>query len=214
MNPVMGSSIPAGPTETTDRAGRLMLWIDGVGGYLACLGNRVTLGGPSVSGNGADISLLANLSRRHATFIRTEGGYLLEPHAALSISGRTVQERTPLNTGYEIKLGSDVQLRFLQPTVLSASAVLDFESEHRPSHSVDGVILMDDTCLLGPGSGNHVRCRDWTETVVLYRRGDRLHCRSRADLFREGVALHPDDPLNSGDVVTGPDLRFRIEELG
>ena len=50
---------------------RFVSWIDEVGGFLICLGDEVLLGQPSGT-NGADIPLLADLSRRHA-FIRREG---------------------------------------------------------------------------------------------------------------------------------------------
>ena len=62
-----------GPTAQS----RLMLWIDGVGAYLLCLGRRVSIGGPAVDDHPAEIPLLANLSRRHATFVRSGDVYVL-----------------------------------------------------------------------------------------------------------------------------------------
>ena len=193
---------------------RFTLWIDGVGAYLFCLSERVTIGGPEHDTDFADIALLANLSRRHATIARTQEGYLLEAHSAVRVAGRPVYERTRLNANYEIELGDCVRLRFRQPTVLSATAVLDFRSDHRPSHSVDGVILMDETCLLGPGGENHVQCPDWSEPVVLFRRGGQFCCKSRSDLFVDGKLVRDGTPIAAGDVITGPDLRFRLEAVG
>lgn len=193
------------------RPTRFTLWIDGVGAYLLCLGDRVTIGGPEHDGESADVALLANLSRRHATLIRTKEGYLLEAHSAVSVAGRPVYERTRLNVNYEIELGDCVRLRFRQPTVLSATATLDFLSDHRPSRSVDGVILMEETCLLGPGSENHVGCPDWPESVVLFRRGEQFCCKSRADIFVDGQLVRDGGPISPGSVVTGPEWQFRLE---
>lgn len=200
------------PTAT-DGTKRFMLWVDGVGAFLVCLAEEVTIGGPNGGGNGADVSLLANLSRKHATVVRTGEGYVFQPHAESRLAGRPLHDRAPLNNDYMIELAGCVRLQFRQPTVLSATAVLEFVSEHRPTHSVDAVLLMDETCLLGPGTDNHVRCPDWTETVVLFHRDGRFHCKSRADLFVDGDILQETTPLEAGAVVSGPDLRFRLEEI-
>ena len=93
--------------EFADRS-RLMLWIDGVGAYLLCLGRRVSIGGPAIDDNPAEIALLANLSRRHATFVRNGEGYLLESHAPTRVAGRTITERTYLNDGYDLEFGENV----------------------------------------------------------------------------------------------------------
>ena len=193
---------------------RFMLWIDGVGAYLVCLGSRVTIGGPGGHTDAADICLLANLSRQHTTLIRSQEGYLLESHSAVRVADRAVEERTHLNNGYEIELGSNVKLRFRLPTVLSATATLEFLSDHRPSQSVDGVILMEDTCLLGPGREKHVQCPHWSDTVVLFRRNSQFCCKSQSNLFIDGKLMREGTPLASGDVITGPDFRFRVEAIG
>ena len=196
-----------------ERPVRFTLWIDGVGAYLLCLGDRVTFGGPEFDGKSADIALLANLSRQHATLSRTGEGYLLEAHATVSLAGRPVVDRMPTNADCSIELGGGVQLHFRLPTALSATAVLDFVSDHRPAHSVDGIILMHETCLLGPGRECHIHCPDWSETVVLFLRGDAFRCKSRSDLFVDGTRLGEDDVLCPGDVVTGTELRFHLEAL-
>jgi len=64
---------------------RIVAWIDGVGGFLICLGEEVVLGQPSVAG--ADIPVLADLSRRHATIRREGESYVLTPANRVSIDG-------------------------------------------------------------------------------------------------------------------------------
>jgi hypothetical protein len=194
------------------RPDRYMLWIDGAGGYLVCLGERVSIGGPSLDENSADVPLLASLSRKHATIVRSREGYVLDPHSTTRVGNRPVEGAVYLNSGYTIELGNSVRLRFWLPTVLSATAVLEFVSDHRPCRSVDGVILMEETCLIGPGRENHVRCPEWPESVVLYRSGEDFCCKSRCDLFAGTRRLAEGEALRPGDVVTGNDaMRFRIE---
>src|SRR5262249_40485693 len=48
---------------------RFLLWIDGVGGYLVCLGARVTFG-QAVAGDRVDVPLTADVSRLHASLTR------------------------------------------------------------------------------------------------------------------------------------------------
>jgi hypothetical protein len=191
-----------------------VLWIDGVGTYLMCLSECVTIGGPqSGTGNGkpADVSLLAHLSGQHASVIRSGDGYLLEAHAPTRLSGRDVLDRCCLCDGDEIQLGENVRLRFRLPSALSASARLEFVSTHRPRRSTDGVVLMDETCLLGSGSENHVPCPNWSDSVLIFRKKNELWCKSRLDLFVGDRHIRGGWRLNPGDIVTGPDLRFHLE---
>jgi len=189
-----------------------MLWIDGVGGYLVCLGQRVSIGGPPHGSNPADIPLLANLSRRHADIVRGGEGYLLEALGACKVADRPVEGSTPLHHGYTIELGGSVRLRFRLPSVLSATAVLDFISDHRPSQSVDGVILLDENCLLGPGRDNHVQCPEWSESALLYRKDGKFRVKSQSDLVIGGKLARDGGTLEPGEVVSGLDMRFWIEE--
>lgn len=199
------------PGNAEAAADRHLLWIDGVGTYLMCHGDRVTIGGPTQDGKPSDLSLLANLARKHATIVRDRQGYLIEASAPVSVSGRPVNEQTTLHDKYEIVLGERVRLRFDLPSVLSASARIALLSDHRPSPTVDGVVLMDDTCLLGPGNENHIRCPEWTDSVLLFRKDGQIWCKSRLELFVGEKHIPQGGLLRSGDVVTGPDLRFRIE---
>ncbi|MBC7822254.1 MAG: hypothetical protein IAG10_35665 [Planctomycetaceae bacterium] len=196
-------------------------WIDGVGCFWISLAERVAIGGPETPSakplhprETADIAILSDLKRRHATIVRTGEGYLLEAHGPARVAGREVQDRAMLGDGTLIELGRSVRWRFRQPSAWSLSARLDFVSDHRPTQAVDGLVLLADTCLLGPGDENHIVCPDWAGQVLLVRQKDELWCRSRLDLTVNGHRLGSGRRLRSGDVVTGEDLRFRIEERG
>ncbi len=202
-------------TNPTPAAGeKFVLWIDRVGAFLLYLKNEITIGGPAAEGAGADVSLLANLSRRHATFVRSGERYLLLAHAPVQVAGRAVHDRVDLSDGYEVALGANVRLKFRLPSVMSGTARLEFASDHRPARAADSVILMDDTCLIGPGAENHIRCPDWPHAVLLFRRDGRLWCKSREELFVGGRHAPAGAELEPGVVVTGTDIRFRIESAG
>lgn len=194
-------------------------WIDGVGCFWLSPKDRVSIGGPSVpsakpvdSRETADLAILSDLKRRQATIVRTGEGYLLEAHGPVRVAGREVLDRAALSDGALIELGSSVQLRFRQCSTLSLSARLDFVSDHRPTQTVDGVVLLADTCLLGPDENCHILCPDWPGQVLLVRQGDELWCRSRQALSVNSHRLGSGRRLHSGDVVSGEELRFRIEE--
>jgi hypothetical protein len=116
---------------------RFLLWIDGVGGYLVCMGDEVVLGQSSPE-SGLDIPIQADLSRRHARIARRGDGYVIEPWHLTRVNGQVVRGKTLLSDGDEIELAQGVRLRFRQPHVLSASARLDFLSHHRTQPKADG----------------------------------------------------------------------------
>ncbi len=203
-------STPAGNAH--GHRDRYLLWIDGIGGFLLLTRQEISIGGPTA--NDVDIQLLASLSRRHATIHRDESGFLLEAHAATRVNARRVVEWTELSDGSTITLGKTVELAFHRPTVLSGSARLEFRSDHRPAHSLDGVVLVADTCLLGPGKDCHVPCHDWDDSLILIHRDQAWWVRSpRIPLEINGQRFKGEMDISEGQLVTGPGIRFRIESL-
>ena len=59
---------PLARADTAGPKGRFLLWVDAIGGYLVCLDDRILLGraGPD---SHADIPLMGDLSRNHATLV-------------------------------------------------------------------------------------------------------------------------------------------------
>tara|TARA_B100000686_G_scaffold61530_1_gene66116 strand:- start:40 stop:903 length:864 start_codon:yes stop_codon:yes gene_type:complete len=201
-------SLQSEPASTNED--RHLLWIDGVGGFLLLTRQAITIGGPQAPDT--DIQLLASLSRQHATIHRDDGGYLLEAHGPTRVNQRRVVEWTELPDGADITLGRTVQLSFHRPTVLSGSGRLRFQSDHRPTHSLDGVVLVADTCLLGPGRDCHIQCPEWEDSVILIHRGGDWLVRSpRLTLEVNGKKLRGEATIGDGQIVTGPDLRFHVE---
>lgn len=199
-----------------DQTQAILLWIDGVGSWMMYSGEQVTIGGPvepSSSQPAADLCVLANLRRRHAMLERTGETWRL-----LMADGG---DATYLRDGTEFNLGGNLQMRFRVPSVLSQSAVLRPSAEPWPRMftggrtpaSIDGVVLMDQVCLLGSGGDAHVPCADWTETVILFRRGRQMWCRSEGNIDIDGHPAVGGACLSNGSVVSGEGWRFRVEAV-
>jgi len=179
------------PTTTDER---LMLWIDAVGAYQVCLGETVVLGQPVAPGEssggryrrgrGPDVAILGDLHTRHARIKRDGEGYLIEAIHPLAVDGRSVSVAA-LSDGSEITLGRNVRLRFRRPHALSGTARLEPLSRHRIVPTADAVLLMAETCVLGPKPTSHVVCRPWPEQIVLHRRD----LKPNARIEGEGYAM-------------------------
>ena len=198
-------------TAVFSPSGNYTLWIDRVGAYLVCLGELVTIGGPAAREPSADVSLLANLSRRHASILRSGERYVLHAHSPATVGGKAVLEKADLCDGAEVTLGTSVRWKFRLPSVVSGSARIEFLSDHRPARAADGVVLMNDTCLMGASAENHIRCPSWQFSLLLFRRNAELWIKGRDDLFLDGRHAPSGGALASGSVVTASEVRFRVE---
>lgn len=191
--------------------GRFMLWVDGVGGYLVCLQDSVCLG-LATPGNVVEIPIMGDLSRQHAR-LRREDGYVIEPLQSVRVNGRLIHGSTNLSDGDEIELGESVRLRFRQPHALSATARLEFLSRHRTEPSASGILLMAESCVLGPKWQDHVVCREWAHDVVLFRRNERLFCRALEPLEINGRRCEGQTPVAPGAHVEGSDFSFCLQQV-
>jgi hypothetical protein len=200
---------PRGPEEQTPR---FLLWIDGVGGFLVCLGGRLTLGHATPDAR-VDIPLVADVSRLHATLTRDAEGYVLEAVRPTQVNGQPAG-RVLLRSGDRITLGASCQMQFRQPVPLSASARLDLTSGHRLPLSVEGVLLMADTLILGPAAQAHVTVPALKQPIVLFRHKDGLGLRHSGGLTVNGQAAPERGPLSPRANVVGDDIVFALEPVG
>jgi hypothetical protein len=197
----------------TKRAPRFMLWIDAVGGYLVCLGDEVTIG-QAVPNNRVDVPIQADISRKHVKIRRQGEGYVLEPLGPkVVLDGKPVTEAALLSDGDEFTLGDAVKLRFRKPHALSASARLELLSPHRTQPGADAVILMAESCVLGPKWQNHVVCRDWGGDVVLYRNDHNIMCRAMESIEIDGLLHDGRGPVRPGSHVLGTDFSLTLEAV-
>lgn len=206
------SSRPLAEARAAGPNGRFLLWFDDVGGYLVCLDDRVVLGGVDAEGT-ADVPLMGDLASDHAAIIRERGGYRLAPRWPTFLNGRRVTEPAPLRHGDVIRLGQTVELEFQQPSPISASAKLAVVSRHRPPMGADGVLLMAETCIIGPGRQALVRTQSLGDPIVLYRQDGALWCRSREGFEVDDRPVASRAPLTLASNVRGEDFSFGLEAI-
>ena len=191
---------------------RFMLWIDAVGGYLVSLADEIVLGQPDRRG-AVDVPILGDLAGRHALIRREGGEYRLLALGEVSLDGRPERGPCRLRDGSRIRLGESVRLLFRQPHAFSGSARLDFLSPHRTQPSADAVLLMADSCILGPGLRSHVVCRGWTQELFIHRRRGEIYCRASGPLEIDGVRCVGGGRIDHNSRVEGDGLSFNMEAL-
>jgi hypothetical protein len=195
---------------SASNANRFLLWVDAVGGYLVCTGDEVVLGQP-VPGAQVDVPIRGDLSRRHAVIRRDREGYVLEAMRDVTINGKPIERTTPLGDGDQLAMGDSVRLRFRKPHPLSNTARLEFLSYHRTQPATDGVLLMAESCVLGPGAASHVVCPDWPQDVVLYRQGVTTGCRAARPFRIDEVEQRQRGILGERSRVSGDGFSFSVE---
>jgi hypothetical protein len=195
----------------TELPAKLLLWIDGVGGYLVCLDPRVSLGQAGPDG-APDLAILAAISRHHATIERNTEGYFLEAVRKVALNGQPV-ERAFLRSGDRLTFGPACQIQFTQPVPISASARLDLVSGQRWLHPVNAVLLMAETLVFGPGPQAHVLVEDLKQPLILFRPKDGLAVRYGGNLVIGGRPHKDRGPLVPGAQVTTDALSFALESV-
>lgn len=190
-------------------APRYLLWIDGIGGFLICLGNRLTLGqaGPTAR---VDIPLAADISRLHTTLTRDSEGWMVESLRPMRVNARPITQ-TLLRSEDRITLGASCQMLFRQSVPVSQSAQLDLTSGHRLPLALDGVILMADTLVLDGGPQAHITIPGLVDTIVLFRSGDQLGIRHKSKLVVNGTVVTNRYLLPPTATVVAGDLSFTLE---
>jgi len=191
---------------------RWILWIDAVGAWLVCSSPRLSIGQATAENGAVDIPLIADVSRVHATLVRDAEAYLFESRRDAQVNGRPASQAV-LKSGDLLKLGS-LGMKFELPVRGSLSARLSVTGTQRLPLSLDGVLLLDDMLILGPGEQAHVRLPDVAEPACLFSQQGRLGMRwpGRFTVDKEpcdGRAMLP----TQGCVSFGP-YSMAIEPMG
>jgi hypothetical protein len=189
-----------------------MLWVDAVGGFWICMADEVVLGQPVGRGR-VDVPILADISSRHARIRRDGEGYLIEAIREVRVDGRAVQGVASLADGSRVSLGESVRLVFRRPHTLSATARLDIVSRHRTQPASDAVLLMADSCILGPDPRSHVVCPGWKQQVILYRHHEELYCRTMGLLEIDGTCCQQRGRVTRNSHVVGDGFSLSLEEI-
>ena len=191
---------------------RLLLWIDAVGGYLICPSDAVRFG-QAATGNPVEVPLMADISRHQLTIRRDAEGYVAQPIRETRLNGRPLAQACALSDGDRLGLGP-VEICFRRPHALSATARVELADSHRTRPSCDAVLLLAESCVLGPRPNSHIVCRDWPQDVVLFRQGPTLVCLAPGTFEIDGRRCHDRGPLARGSRVAGPGFSFSLEDVG
>ncbi len=196
--------------DTTVGMQRRILWIDGVGGYLLIERDELLVG-QAVSNSALDVGIVGDLSRQACAIKRCDGDYLLQPLQAMSLNGLAIDKPHLLQHDAVIQLGSRVRLKFTKPNPLSSTARLDLISLNRFKPHVDGVLLLADSCVLGPSGNSHVVCPTWNSELLMYRHAGAWQFRSLGDVEVNGKTVQGQIPLMAGMRMQGEDFSLSIE---
>jgi hypothetical protein len=220
-----GSAPSDGSSEISRLPRRFLLWVDGVAGYLVCTGSRVAFGQAVLEGGPVDVPLFADVSRVHADVTRDGEGYVVESGKAAPVDGREVwrpvqvngkeSSRSVLSSNDRVTLGSTCQFIFQKPVSISSTARLELVSGHRLMLPVEGVLLMANEIIIGPGPHSHVNVPDLVGKVMLYRSKEGLGVR-----YAEGKYTINDQACSERTTLTLPasfecsTLTFTVEPVG
>ncbi len=193
-------------------AKRYILWIDGVGAWLVCLASRISIGQATPEGGPIDVPLLADVSRIHASLSRDEESYLLETTRDVLVNGQPAAKAV-LRSGDRLSF-STCAMTFTEPVPGCRSALLTLEGARRLPMAVDGVLLMADMLVLGPGEKVHVQMPDLAEPLYLFRQKDRLGVRWAGEFTVEGEKVKDRAMLPAQGCVSSESFAFALEALG
>jgi hypothetical protein len=211
----ISSSNPSSMLSSTGGAPlpkRFLLWVDGVGGYLVCLSSRVTFGQATADGP-VDVPLFAEVSRTHAEVTRDGEGYVIESGRGIRINGAETK-RAVLSAGDRVTLGASCQFLLHKPVSVSSSLRLELTSGHRLPVAVDGVLLMGNELMLGPGPEAHVELKGLDAPVLIYRSKDGLSVRVPDKRFTiDDHACHDRAMLPLPGVVSCDAFTFAVEPV-
>ena len=191
---------------------RLMLWVDGVGGFLLCTDEDLVIG-QAVPECKIDIPILGDLKRSHLRIKRCNDAHLLTPLGPVEMAGRTVKAKTMLRNGQTLCLGGTVQLKYTIPHPLSTSARLDITSRHRTQPWSDAILLVADTIVLGPKRNSHIVCPDWEHELILFRRDGEWFCRTAGNIEVDGQVFYTEAPLERDCRISGEDCSMTLESI-
>lgn len=198
--------------DTSAGSSRRILWIDGVGGYLLIDRDEVMIG-QAISSSPIDIGIVGDLGRQSCALLRSDGEYLLQPlqQTIVKLDGCTLDRPQLLKHDAIVQIGNRVKMKFTKPHALSATARLDLASLNRFKPHVDAVLLLADSCILGPSPASHVVCPNWKSELLLFRHAGQWHFRSLQEVDVNGETAQGQIPMVAGMRMRGEDFSLSVE---
>jgi hypothetical protein len=210
--PPASADAPAAPAAPGGLPRRVILWVDGVGGFLVCLQPRVSLG-QATSDSYVDLPLFADISRLHGYLTRDAEGYMLEALRPVTVNGKP-SEKALLHDGDSLGLGAHCKLRFRQPVSISTTAKLTVTSDHRMPLALDGILLMAETCVLGDTPDAHIEVPGLRKPVILVRRKDDFVVQTAGAFEVDGKPCRDRAPMTLQSTMTCDEFRLTLEPVG
>ncbi|MCA9125626.1 MAG: hypothetical protein KDB22_01010 [Planctomycetales bacterium] len=189
---------------------RRILWIDGVGGFQLIERSEIVIG-QAVSAATVDVCIVGDLSRQAAEIRRDGDDYLLQAFQPAELDGRPIDRPQLLRSGSLIQLGNRIKIKFIKPSPLSATARLDMASLNRFKPHVDGVLLLADSCIIGPAPGSHVLCPAWNHELLLFRHSNGWFFRTLENVEVDGRETQGQIPMVAGMRMRGADFSLSVE---
>ncbi len=191
---------------------RMMLWVDGVGGFLLCLDPQVILG-RALPDAGVEIPIIGDLRRRHLRIARTGNDYLATALADVSVGGRMLAGPHLLQNNQQMTLGSTVAIKFRLPHPLSTSARLDVTSRHRTQPWSDAVILVADTIIMGPRNTSHIICPEMDSELIMCLGQNGWTARFGGNIEVDGQVCSNQAELTEHCHITGDGFSMTLETV-
>lgn len=174
-----------------------VLMLDGASAALMLTRDVLRIGRQSQNAE-VDIALSADVENHHADIYRQGEDYFLVAHATTSVNHKRVTQ-VMLRDGDRIKFAERAKFIFRRPSRRSLTAVLSASGHQRLDHDVSEVVLLSDTCLIGPNGRAHLQTPASATRLVISVAGDTLWVRDLEDGTGRGTALRNGQHCQIGD---------------
>lgn len=130
-------------------------------------------------------------------------------------ASRGMESRNSETTGVDVRGVETAGVRFVftKPHPLSSSARLSLDSRHRIRPRCDAIILLADTCVLGPSRSSHIVAPAAESDVVLLFSAGRWWCRGMGETSVDGELREGRFELAPGARVESGGMAFSLEAI-
>lgn len=145
-----------------------------------------------------DLPLPADVEAHHADIYRQGEDYFLVAHGPTTVNHQRVT-RVLLRDGDRIKFAERAKFVFRRPSRRSVTAVLSASGHQRLANDVSEVVLLADTCLIGPNGRAHLQTPGCATRLVLSVSGLEVSARDLEDGAGRGRPLVYGEHRQIGD---------------
>ena len=75
------------------------------------------------------------------------------------------------------------------------------------------MLLVAESCVLGPGGNSHVVCPDWSRELVLFRQAEQWYCRTAGRFEIDGAEAFDRGMLRTGSRIAADDFSLTLETI-